>query len=118
MRLSFCVACGRRRFLRHHKLIPESRGGRNIEANMITLCFRCSLNSREREYTDRDLLRLGRKAAMERGVKFGRKRKLSTDQVLSALARRAKGERLGAIAKDLGVNISTISRLHSSAMGH
>jgi DNA invertase Pin-like site-specific DNA recombinase len=53
----------------------------------------------------------GRKRAMARGVKFGRKPKLSPFQKAEALKRRAAGETLAAIAKSYAVDLSTISRL-------
>ena len=53
----------------------------------------------------------GREAARERGVKFGRKPKLTAHQRALALDRLANGEDGSAIATDLGVHKSTISRL-------
>jgi DNA invertase Pin-like site-specific DNA recombinase len=53
----------------------------------------------------------GRKRAMAKGVKFGRKRKLSDYQRAEAIKRRAAGETLASIAKSYGVAISMISRL-------
>jgi DNA invertase Pin-like site-specific DNA recombinase len=53
----------------------------------------------------------GRKRAQDRGVKFGRKPKLSPFQVAEALARRANGEALTEIGRSYGVSHSTISRL-------
>jgi DNA invertase Pin-like site-specific DNA recombinase len=53
----------------------------------------------------------GRKRAMARGVKFGRKRKLSDYQRAEAIKRRAAGETLASIAKSYAVDISMISRL-------
>src|SRR6516164_646485 len=64
---------------------------------------------------ERDLIRErtgdGRKRAMAKGVKFGRKPKLSDFQRKEVLKRRATGETLAAIAKSYAVDISTISRL-------
>jgi hypothetical protein len=51
----------------------------------------------------------GRKRAMAKGVKFGRKPKLYQRQ--EALKRRAAGETLAEIAKSYAVDISMISRL-------
>ncbi len=48
---------------------------------------------------------------MAKGVKFGRKRKLSDYQRAEAVKRRAAGETLAAIAKSYGVAVSMISRL-------
>jgi DNA invertase Pin-like site-specific DNA recombinase len=53
----------------------------------------------------------GRARAMARGVKFGRKPKLSPFQVEEALARREAGEALADIGRSYGASHSTISRL-------
>jgi DNA invertase Pin-like site-specific DNA recombinase len=53
----------------------------------------------------------GRARAQERGVRFGRKRKLTLRQQQEALARRANGEALVDIARSYAVSHSTISRL-------
>ena len=53
----------------------------------------------------------GRKRAMERGVRFGRKPKLSQFQIAEALARRGNGEPLADIGRSYGASHSTISRL-------
>jgi DNA invertase Pin-like site-specific DNA recombinase len=56
----------------------------------------------------------GRTRALARGVRFGRKPKLTQFQVQEALARRANGEALTDIGKTYGVSHSTISRLQAS----
>jgi hypothetical protein len=48
---------------------------------------------------------------MAKGVKFGRRPKLSDYQREEALKRRAAGETLAEIAKSYGVDLSMISRL-------
>jgi DNA invertase Pin-like site-specific DNA recombinase len=53
----------------------------------------------------------GRKRAQDRGVRFGRKPKLSQFQIAEALSRRANGESLVDIGRSYGVSHSTISRL-------
>ncbi len=53
----------------------------------------------------------GRTRAQARGVKFGRKPKLTLHQQQEALARRARGEALVDIARSYAVSHSTISRL-------
>jgi DNA invertase Pin-like site-specific DNA recombinase len=53
----------------------------------------------------------GRARAMVRGVRFGRRPKLSPFQVSEALARREAGEPLADIGRSYGVSHSTISRL-------
>ena len=53
----------------------------------------------------------GRARAQARGVRFGRRRKLTLHQQQEALARRANGEALVDIARSYAVSHSTISRL-------
>jgi DNA invertase Pin-like site-specific DNA recombinase len=53
----------------------------------------------------------GRQRAQQRGVRFGRKRKMTAHQQREALARRASGEALVDIARSYAVSHSTISRL-------
>jgi DNA invertase Pin-like site-specific DNA recombinase len=64
---------------------------------------------------ERDLIRArtgeGRERAKERGVKLGRKPKLTPHQQREAIARRRKGETLADIARSYNVSHSTISRL-------
>ena len=64
---------------------------------------------------ERELIRArtddGRKRAMERGVRFGRKPKLTPHQIREAIARREAGEPLVEIGRSYNVSHSTISRL-------
>ena len=53
----------------------------------------------------------GRARAQARGIRFGRKPKLSQFQMQEALRRRADGEALADIGRSYGVSHSTISRL-------
>jgi DNA invertase Pin-like site-specific DNA recombinase len=53
----------------------------------------------------------GRQRAKARGVRFGRKLKLSHHQIREALARREAGEALADIGRSYNVSHSTISRL-------
>jgi DNA invertase Pin-like site-specific DNA recombinase len=53
----------------------------------------------------------GRARAQARGIRFGRKPKLSQFQIAEALRRRAEGEALADIGRSYGVSHSTISRL-------
>jgi DNA invertase Pin-like site-specific DNA recombinase len=66
---------------------------------------------------ERDLIRArtgeGRARAKARGVRLGRRPKLTPHQVREALARRAGGEPLTDIARSYNVSHSTISRLQS-----
>jgi DNA invertase Pin-like site-specific DNA recombinase len=55
----------------------------------------------------------GRRRAMAKGVKFGRKPKLSAYQRAEAIKRRNAGETLAEIAKSYAVDISMISRLEA-----
>jgi DNA invertase Pin-like site-specific DNA recombinase len=59
----------------------------------------------------------GRKRAQARGVKFGRKLKLTAHQRREAIARREAGEALTDIARTFGVSHSTISRLRAEVEG-
>ena len=58
----------------------------------------------------------GRKRAKARGVRFGRKLKLTKHQQQEALARRAPGEALAEIGRSYNVSHSTISRLGRGAV--
>jgi DNA invertase Pin-like site-specific DNA recombinase len=53
----------------------------------------------------------GRKRAQARGVRFGRKPKLTQYQIAEAIARRSAGEALTEIGRSYNVSHSTISRL-------
>jgi DNA invertase Pin-like site-specific DNA recombinase len=53
----------------------------------------------------------GRKRAQARGIKFGRKPKLTKHQIAEALQRRNNGEPLTEIGRSYNVSHSTISRL-------
>jgi DNA invertase Pin-like site-specific DNA recombinase len=53
----------------------------------------------------------GRARAMARGVRFGRKPKLTAHQIAEARARREAGEALSDIGRSFNVSHSTISRL-------
>jgi DNA invertase Pin-like site-specific DNA recombinase len=53
----------------------------------------------------------GRERAKARGVRFGRKLKLTKHQIEAALARREAGEALVEIGRSYNVSHSTISRL-------
>ncbi len=55
----------------------------------------------------------GRVRAKARGIKFGRKPKLTKHQQVEAWARIAQGETLTAIARSYNVSHMTISRLTS-----
>jgi DNA invertase Pin-like site-specific DNA recombinase len=53
----------------------------------------------------------GRQIARAKGVRMGRKPKLTPHQIKEARQRLAKGEPTRSLAKSYGVSISTISRL-------
>ena len=53
----------------------------------------------------------GRKIAQGKGIRMGRKPKLTPHQMTEARQRLAKGETTRALAKSYGVSVSTISRL-------
>ena len=64
---------------------------------------------------ERELIRArtgeGRKRAQERGVKFGRPRKLTAHQRQEAIARLSAGETQADVARTYNVNATTIGRL-------
>jgi hypothetical protein len=60
----------------------------------------------------------GRTRAMARGVRFGRKPKLTAFQVAEAIRRREAGEATTAIGRSYGVSHSTISRLRFPPHSH
>jgi DNA invertase Pin-like site-specific DNA recombinase len=64
---------------------------------------------------ERELIRArtgeGRKRAQERGVRFGRPRKLNAHQRQGALARLSAGETQADVARTYGVDATTIGRL-------
>jgi len=64
---------------------------------------------------ERELIRArtdeGRKRAQARGVRFGRKLKLTQHQITEALRRREEGEELAELGRSYKVSHSTISRL-------
>jgi len=70
---------------------------------------------------ERELIRArtgeGRERAKARGVKMGRKPKLTAHQRREALERRAAGELVRDIARTYNVSHSTISRLDSGPLG-
>lgn len=74
------------------------------------LAFLSALAEDERERITRRAHE-GREAAKARGVRFGPKPKLTEHQRIVALERLAGGESCRAIAKDMGVAHTTISRL-------
>jgi DNA invertase Pin-like site-specific DNA recombinase len=68
---------------------------------------------------ERELIRArtgeGRKRAKERGVKFGRPRKMTPHQRQEALQRLAAGETMTDVARTYNVDPGTISRLGASS---
>ena len=70
---------------------------------------------------ERELIRArtdeGRKRAQARGVRFGRKLKLTAHQRAEAIARRDAGEALAEIGRSYAVSHSTISRLRDDSDG-
>ena len=69
---------------------------------------------------ERELIRArtgeGRKRAKERGVKFGRPRKMTPHQRQEALQRLAAGETMADVARTYAVDATTIGRLAASSL--
>ena len=67
---------------------------------------------------ERELIRArtgeGRKRARDRGVKFGRPRKLTAHQRQEALARLASGETQADVARTYAVDPTTIGRIQAA----
>jgi HNH endonuclease/Helix-turn-helix domain of resolvase len=117
MKLPFCVACLAKEDLQHHHLVTRAEGGSNDESNLITLCSGCHFKLHGRQkigaYSASQHIREGHAKARAKGVKLGRKPKLTHHQRLEALARRDAGETLVDIARSFNVSHSTISRLET-----
>jgi DNA invertase Pin-like site-specific DNA recombinase len=68
---------------------------------------------------ERELIRArtgeGRKRAKDRGVKFGRPRKMTPHQRQEALQRLAAGETMADVARTYAVDSATISRLAAAS---
>jgi HNH endonuclease len=115
VKLPFCVACGAKNDLQHHHLVTRKEGGSDDETNLITLCTACHYKLHQRQidgtYNRQQRHLEGIKQAKAKGVKFGRKPKLSPYQRAEAIKRRASGETLASIAKSYA--ISMISRLQA-----
>ena len=101
MRLKFCVACGSKDDLQHHRLVMRSEGGGNEETNLITLCFGCHAKLHERRidgaYNASERITAGIAAAKARGIRMGRKSHAEARPDLVALAKalaRKKPKRL------------------------
>lgn len=115
MKLPFCVACLAKEDLQHHHLVTRAEGGSNDETNLITLCSGCHFKLHQRQkngtYSASQHIREGMRQARARGVRLGRKLKLSDRQRLEAMARRNAGETLESIARSYGVHHAMICRL-------
>lgn len=115
MKLKFCVACNSKEDLQHHHLVTRAEGGTNAASNLITLCNPCHLKLHRRRmngtYNASQRLVEAFTAAKARGVKLGRKPKLSNHQRAEAVKRRREGETLVAIARSFNVTHPTIIRL-------
>ena len=79
MKLLFCVICGTTEKLHHHHVIPKAQGGTDDEDNFINLCYdhhaMIHSISPTRFNNMQELAAIGRKNAIARGVKMGRKPK-------------------------------------------
>jgi hypothetical protein len=114
MKFPICVACGAQDDLQHHHLVTRAEGGSNDKTNLIALCHGCHLKPHARQARRvqcQPSHSCGVAKARARGVKFGRKRKLSDHQQAEAVKRRAAGETLASIARSYAVDTSMISRL-------
>jgi hypothetical protein len=106
-----CASCGATEDIHQHHLYL--RGDGCPDDLTVWLCGTCHRRAHSMTSDiDWGKARLeGIAKAKANGVKFGRKPKLSPLQRQEAIARRAAGETLKAIAKSYTVDISMISRL-------
>ena len=115
MKLKFCVLCGTKERLHHHHVIPKAQGGTDDEENFITLCrnHHAMIHqvSPTRFNNFQVLAQIGRKNAMARGVKFGRKPLYEHlyAQVTEKYCKEWKGYTL--IAKELNMSKSSVRRI-------
>tara|TARA_B100001057_G_scaffold485362_1_gene564971 strand:- start:348 stop:788 length:441 start_codon:yes stop_codon:yes gene_type:complete len=120
MKLNSCVLCGTTEKLHHHHVIPKAQGGTDNEDNFITLCYDHHAMIHQiaptRFNNMQVLAAIGRKNAMARGVKMGRKPSYEHlyPQITEMYCKEWKG--YGTIAKELGLSRQSVAdiikRLH------
>ena len=115
MKLKFCVLCGTKEKLHHHHIIPKAQGGTDDEDNFITLCYDHHAMIHQiaptRFNNMQVLAAIGRKNAMAKGVKFGRKPSYEHlyPQIIEKYCKEWKGYKR--IAKELGMPFTTVARI-------
>jgi len=116
MKLPFCAACLAKEDLQHHHLVTRAEGGKENEANVITLCTSCHDKLHERQakgtYNHSKNVRAGLRRAVSEGKRLGRPRldpKLEKRirEALAAPGRPGVRE----IAKQFGVAVNTVQRV-------
>ena len=115
MKLRFCVICGTKKNLEHHHIKPLVAGGNDHQHNFLTLCtdhHSMIHQIRPGHWNEmRKLQKEGFRKAKERGVKFGRKRAYTLQQVAAVMEMRTKGNGYGTISKALGMSTSMVRRI-------
>lgn len=119
MKLDFCVACGAKKDLHNHHLLPRVKGGSDDEKNLITLCHPChrTLHGvfKDSWGNHSELTRAGVQAKKDAGKQWvsvlygwdfdddGKARKNKEEQkaIRLMMRMRAKGETFSAIADEL-----------------
>ena len=129
MRMKFCCACFSDKNLHHHHLIPRIKGGSDDQTNLITLCGSCHAKihnlkdvwsaehdvwSAEHDVWSADhkeLQRIGIKKALENGVMFGPKAKLSSEQIDLMRSKRASGVLIKNLMSEFNLSKASVYRL-------
>ena len=135
MKTNFCVICGSKENLEDHHIIPKSKENskyhwknengsfklKNLDHphNFITLCLahhEWIHNIRPAKWNDyRKLTNEGRIAAMERGVKFGAKPKLTEDQIAEMIQKRSHGVLIKDLMTEYKLSKASVYRLMNEA---
>jgi HNH endonuclease len=78
MKLPFCVACLAKEDLQHHHLVTRAEGGKDNDANLITLCTACHDKLHDRQtkgtYNHSKNIKAGLRRAVAEGKQLGRPR--------------------------------------------
>ena len=94
-------------------MIPKVKGGTDDPTNIITVCdtHHHKLHNMRQNADMYRLCKIGREAAMARGVKFGRKRTYTPKQASDVWEVRKEGKGYGTIAKELNMSKSMVRRI-------
>ena len=115
MRMKFCCACFSDKNLHHHHLIPRIKGGSDDQTNLITLCGSCHAKIHNLKDVwsaeHKELQRIGIKKALENGVVFGAKAKVSSEQIDLMRSKRASGVLIKDLMSEFSLSKASVYRL-------